>query len=206
MPRLVVENLAKQFGRRVLFRHLSFALEAGESLTITGANGAGKTTLLKMLAGVLRPTEGHVALEMAGRAVPAEEHSLHVGLVGPYLNVYDSFSARENLAFLARARRLAEAETHISEVLSEVGLAERADDRVSTLSSGLKQRILYAAALLTAPPLLLLDEPQANLDERGLAMTRRIQARQREQDRLLVVATNRSEEAEHHARQLHIGS
>ncbi len=196
MLRLVADRLGKRFGRRVLFRDLSFELEGGRSLAVTGANGAGKSTLLRMVAGVLRPTRGAVALHLDGRVLSDEERPLRTGLVAPYLNVYDGFTARENLAFLAQARRLPGAPARIEAVLELVTLADRADDLVGTYSSGMKQRVKYAAALLAQPPLLLLDEPAANLDAAGLAMVERVTASQRAAGGLLVIATNVAAEAE----------
>ncbi len=184
-----------RFGRRLLFRGLSFTLEGGRALAVTGANGTGKSTLLRILAGVLTPTRGTVRLETEGGAVSDEERPLHTGLVAPYLSVYDGFTARENLAFLARARRVPQAEARIEAVLECVELAGRGDDLVRTYSSGMKQRVKYAAALLAEPPLLLLDEPAVNLDAAGLAMVDEVVAYQRGAGRLLVVATNAASEA-----------
>jgi heme exporter protein A len=195
MPRLTAENLAKRFGRRVLFRGLSLVVEGGRSLAVTGANGAGKSTLLRVLAGVLRPSAGQVKLHCDGRVVPRDEHPLRAGFVAPYLHVYEGFSARENLRFLAQARRLPDTAVRIDRVLGRVGLAARADDRVRDFSSGMKQRVKYAAALLFAPPLLLLDEPAANLDEAGLAMVGSVTEEWRDAGRLLLVATNSPETA-----------
>lgn len=196
MPRLVCENLSKRFGRRLLFRDLSAAVEGGRSLAVTGANGAGKSTLLRLLAGVLTPSRGRVQLFGPGGAPVGEAaRPLCTGLVAPYLNVYDGFSARENLWFIARARRLPDAAARIQEALEQVGLGARADDLVGTYSSGMKQRVKYAAALLPTPLLLLLDEPSANLDAAGLAMVRRVAEAQRAAGRLLVVATNSADEA-----------
>ena len=195
MTRLIADHLGKRFGARVLFRRCFFSLEGGQGLAVTGANGSGKSTLLRILAGVLAPSAGGVQLYAGKQEVPPEERSRYAGLVAPYLNVYDDFSARENLAFLARARRLSEAGRRIEAVLEQVALTARADDRVRTFSSGMKQRVKYAAALLAEPPLLLLDEPTSNLDAAGLAMVERVIAYQLTQGRLLVVATNRPEEA-----------
>lgn len=196
MPHLDVDAIGHRFGRLVLFRQLSFSLDGGHSLAITGANGSGKSTLLRILAGVLTPTRGTVTLTVGGQAVPREERPLHTGLVAPYVNVYDGLSARENLAFLAEARQLAGADDRIAAALDRVGLADRADDLVGTYSSGMKQRVKYAAAGLTEPPLLLLDEPSANLDAAGLDMVDAVMAHQRAADALLVVATNVAAEAD----------
>lgn len=196
MPHLTVDGVGHRFGALVLFRQLSFALDGGERLAITGANGSGKSTLLRILAGVLTPTAGTVTLAVDGRVVPRAERPLRTGLVAPYFNVYDGLTARENLGFVAAVRRLDAAATRIDDALDAVGLAGRADDRVGTYSSGMKQRVKYAATLLTAPPLLLLDEPSANLDAAGLDMVDAVMARQRARDALLVVATNVPAEAD----------
>ena len=195
MLQLTAENLGQRFGRRVLFRGLSFSLQGGVVLGITGANGAGKSTLLRILAGVLTPSRGTVRLHAEGGVVAEEARPLATGMVAPYLNTYDGFSARENLQFLARARRLPKAAGRIEAVLAQVEFAARADDSVATYSSGMKQRVKYAAALLAEPPLLLLDEPTSNLDERGLQMVAEVIRLQRDARRLLIVATNDADEA-----------
>lgn len=192
---LTAERLAKRFGRRLLFRDLSLHVEGGASLAVTGANGSGKSTLLRLLAGVLRPTAGQVQLLEGGKPLPEGARPLRSGLVAPYLHVYDGFTARENLQFLARARRLPQASVRIVEELRRVGLEPRADDLVRDFSSGMKQRVKYAAALLSEPLLLLLDEPAANLDTAGLAMVTEVMDEWQAAGRLLVVATNREETA-----------
>lgn len=195
MPTLAADQLGHRFGRLVLFRHLSFTLKGGRSLAVTGPNGSGKSTLLRILAGVLTSTVGTVTLTVDGRALSRTERSLRTGLVAPYANVYDGLTARENLVFLAEVRGLPDADARIEAVLEQVGLTGRADDLVGTYSSGMKQRVKYAAALLAEPPLLLLDEPSVNLDAAGLEMVAGVVARQMEAGRLLVVATNVADEA-----------
>ncbi|MEM6647367.1 MAG: ATP-binding cassette domain-containing protein [Bacteroidota bacterium] len=187
---LVADTLSKRFRRRVLFRELSFRVEPGVPLAVTGANGSGKSTLIKILAGVLRPTKGHAHLSLNGTLLSAAERPLHTGLVAPYFQVYDGLSPRENLAFIAKARRLADAESRIDDTLRHVQLHRRSRDLVKTFSSGMKQRMRFAAALLAAPPLLLLDEPTSNLDAAGREMVHRFIVQQRDEGRLLVIATN----------------
>ncbi|PQJ34218.1 heme ABC exporter, ATP-binding protein CcmA [Salinibacter sp. 10B] len=204
MPTLTADQLGHRYGSLLLFRRLSFTLENQESLAVTGANGAGKSTLLRILAGVLSPKAGHVTLTVDGEATSDATHPLRVGLVAPYLGLYDSLTARENLAFLAKARRLSNADARMEAALDEVGLSDRADDPVAAFSSGMQQRVKYAAALLASPPLLLLDEPSANLDAAGRDMVERVIARQRDRDGMVVVATNRPDEASRHDRALRI--
>jgi heme exporter protein A len=204
MPSLVVEQVGHRYGSLLLFRRLSFTLRSGESLAVTGANGAGKSTLLRILAGVLAPKAGTVTLTVDGDPIGDEEHPLRAGLVAPALGLYGALTARENVAFLAEARRLGDAAARIESVLGRVGIADRADDPVSTFSSGMRQRVKYAAALLADPPLLLLDEPAANLDAPGREMVSSVVDEQLAQGGMVVVATNRADEAERHARSLRI--
>jgi heme exporter protein A len=201
---LRVDNVGQRFGRLLLFRRMSFEVTNGERLAVTGSNGSGKSTLLRILAGVLTPRAGSVELEVGGRTLPDEERPLHVGLVAPYLSVYDDLSARENLAFLAEARGLDDAADRIAAVLNRVGLAGREDDLVGTFSSGMKQRVKYAAAMLPEPSVLLLDEPSANLDAAGIEMVDDVMQWQTDAGRLLVVATNVPAEADACDRQLNV--
>jgi len=194
-PRLSAEGLAKRFGRRLLFRGLDFALEPGDSLAVTGANGAGKSTLLQIVAGVQSPTEGAVRLWLDGDEVEREARPLRTGFVAPYLQVYDAFTAVENLDFIARARRLPEADARIAAVLDRVGLGQRGDDLIRTYSSGMKQRIRLAAALLTDPPLLLFDEPTSNLDAPGRAVVEQTARDHCDAGGILLIATNVDHEA-----------
>ena len=193
-PHLAADGLAKRFGRRVLFRDLAFALGPGDSLAVRGANGSGKSTLLQIVAGVQAPSKGRVTLRLGGAEVADEARPLRVGFVAPYLQFYDAFTARENLAFIAQARRLPAGE-RLDALLDRVGLDGRGDDFVRTYSSGMRQRLRLAAALLPAPSVLLLDEPTATLDAPGRALVADLAAQHRADGGILVVATNVEHEA-----------
>lgn len=179
----------------MLFSGFGFELAAGDALAITGSNGAGKSTLLQILAGLLTPTAGSIRLQLGGEEVAQEARPLRVGFVAPYLNVYDEFSARENLAFIAQARRLPDAGDRIAAALARVGLGGREDDLVKTYSSGMRQRVRFAAALLPEPAVLLLDEPGSNLDEAGRDLVARMVAEQRAAGGIVALATNVEAEA-----------
>lgn len=204
MPTLTVDEVGHHYGSLLLFRRLSVTLTGGDSLAVRGANGAGKSTLLRILAGLLTPRAGTVTLTVDGENVPDDEHPRRTGLVAPAVGVYEELTARENLEFLARARGLADAPDRIDRLLQRVGLEGRSDDRVGEYSSGMQQRVKYAAALLAEPPLLLLDEPLANLDVKGRDMVSSIVRQQRSRGGLLVVATNRAEVAKRYDRQIRI--
>jgi heme exporter protein A len=116
-----------------------------------------------------------------------------VGMATPELAFYEEFSARENLAFVAATRGLPSADAAVARALAAVGLTPRADDRVGGFSSGMKQRLRLAFAVLHAPPLLLLDEPGSHLDDAGRAVVRALVAEQA-RERLVLIATNDPEE------------
>jgi heme exporter protein A len=187
-PTLRVDNLARSYGRKVVFSGVSFAVGPGQTLLVTGRNGSGKSTLARILCGVLSPTGGALAIDPD----PGENHADRVrlfGLVAPYLQVYEEFTGAENLSIATRIRGGVPDEPRIRALLERVGLSTRMDEPVRGFSSGMKQRVKYAMALVHDPDILVLDEPMANLDAEGTAMVRdvmRIQAARR----TLVVATN----------------
>ena len=203
MPaRLVADHVSMRFGRRRLFDDLSLAVEAGAPLAVVGANGSGKSTLLLLFAGLLAPTGGAVRLEVGGRAVEPRDVPRTVGYVAPALDLYDALSARETLAFLARARSLPAADARIEAALARVGLADRADDPVGAFSTGMRQRLKLATAVLHDPSVLLLDEPGATLDAAGRDLTASLVA---DPDRVVVVATNDPGEAALCPRRVELG-
>jgi ABC-type multidrug transport system ATPase subunit len=164
--RLDARELSKSFSGPPLFSNLSFSVEAG-LLAVSGRNGAGKTTLLKILASLMRPGNGRVRILDGEREVEGEERRRAVGWAGPDLAFYEDFTARENLLFFRRAAGLPAADAEIRERLARVGLEAVADRRTGAYSTGMKQRLRLAFALLCDPPILLLDEPSAGLDEQG---------------------------------------
>jgi len=180
-------DIRKEFDRRSVFRGVSFAVERGETLLVTGRNGSGKSTLVKIICGVLSPTAGGVTLEVNGATSP--DARLHAGLVAPYLQMFEEFSPLENLQIASGLRGMPFDRSRAAGLLERVGLAARLHDPVRTFSSGMKQRVKYAFALLHEPRLLVLDEPTANLDDEGIAVARGIMAEQRRRG-ALVVATN----------------
>jgi len=194
-PVLTARGLSQAFGRRVLFRDLELDVGAGDVLAVTGPNGSGKSTLLQILAGLREATAGTVTLHHGEHAIAPQERPLQVGFVAPYLNVYDEFTARENLDFLARVRRMRLPEGHIDELLDHLGLEGRADDLVRTFSSGMKQRVRFASALLPSPSVLFLDEPGSNLDVAGRTLVEELVSRQLSRGGAVVLATNNDEEA-----------
>jgi len=186
--KLDVTALKKTFNRRVIFHDISFAVRAGETLLITGRNGSGKSTLVKIISNILTPTEGKVEFTSRSGLFTAFPQSL-VGLVSPYLQLYEEFSARENLQLALAIRGMVPNESAIDSLLERLSLRARMNDHVQTFSSGMKQRVKLAMALIHQPPIFILDEPMSNLDEDGIMNVRELMA-EHKKNGLLVVATN----------------
>jgi len=168
MVSLELRDISKSFGSREVLSGINVLMDSG-CLAVTGPNGSGKSTLLRIIAGLLAPTGGQVVLRSDGRPAPPELRRDLVGLVAPDLALYDELSAIENLRFFARVRGLRTADAELAASLEKLGLAGRENDRLGSYSSGMRQRVKCAFALLHDPPVLLLDEPSANLDETGAA-------------------------------------
>jgi len=173
-PALSVAALRRDYGERTALEGIGFELAAGETLLVLGPNGAGKTTLLRILATLLRPSGGEV--RALGCALPGEAWKLRgrVGFLGHEPLLYRDLSGRENLRFHARLHGLqgAPAEARIAELLATVGMQRRAEERVVELSAGMRQRLAICRCVLHEPELLLLDEPDSNLDAEGRLLAR----------------------------------
>jgi ABC-2 type transport system ATP-binding protein len=153
---LAARSLTKRFGARTALSGVSFELKASEVVGIIGPNGAGKTTLLSILSGALAPSDGEVV-------TPSERA---VGWVPQQAALYSKLSVAENLRLFARLEKLPDPEAAVRRMLAQTGLEERAEDEVSELSDGNRQRVNIAIGLLCDPSVLLLDEPSSSLDPR----------------------------------------
>ncbi len=173
---LSLAGLRRDYGERTALDGVSLELGAGRSLVVLGPNGAGKTTLLRILATLLRPSGGEV--RVLGCELPREAWRLRgrIGYLGHEPLLYRDLTGRENLRFHARLHGIAgeRAKARTAELLSAVGLERRADERVADLSAGMRQRLAICRCVLHEPELLLLDEPDSNLDAEGRELARRL--------------------------------
>jgi heme exporter protein A len=187
-PAIAVAGLRRDYGERPALDGVGFELAAGDSLVVLGPNGAGKTTLLRILATLLRPSGGAVAV--LGCSLPDEAWKLRgrIGYLGHEPLLYRDLSGRENLRFQARLHGVdrAAAEARIEELLRAVGMERRADERVAELSAGMRQRLSICRCVLHEPELLLLDEPDSNLDLEGRELARELIGPRAESTRVVV--------------------
>ena len=155
-------NLRRSFKKKEAVSDISFTVRRGEIFGLLGPNGAGKTTTIRMLTGQIDPDSG--SARVAGCDVVKDRAQLkeRIGVVFEEQNLYERLSARNNLEFSRWLYGLPK--SRVDEVLELVHMRERAGDRVSTFSNGMKQRMIIARALLHHPPMLFLDEPSRGLD------------------------------------------
>jgi len=175
-PAIAVSGLRRDYGDRAALDGVGFELAAGATMVVLGPNGAGKTTLLRILATLLRPSGGEVLV--LGCSLPKEAWKLRgkIGYLGHEPLLYRDLSGRENLRFHARLHGIAaaDAEARIEGLLVAAGMDRRGDDRVADLSAGMRQRLAICRCVLHEPELLLLDEPDSNLDAEGREAAREL--------------------------------
>ncbi len=163
---LVVQALARRFGRLEAVAGVSLRVDPGEIVGFLCANGAGKTTTLRCVAGLLMPDQGHIAVAGADLAREPRVAKARLGFLPDRPFLYDALSAREFLAFVAALYDLPAdaAERRAEALLERLGLAADASRTLEGYSLGMRQKTALIAALLHSPPLLLLDEPLNGLD------------------------------------------
>jgi ABC-2 type transport system ATP-binding protein len=186
------EDLTKVYGQRTALDHVSFEVPEGEIFGFVGPNGAGKTTTLRILAALLEPTSGRASIDGADVAQnPGRVHT-RIGYMPDFFGVYDQLTVAEYLDFYAACyRQPKERRTKIvGELLELIGLTDRRDQLVDTLSRGLKQRLCLARALVHDPVVLLLDEPASGLDPRARVEMREILKELRGMGKTIIISSH----------------
>ncbi len=172
IPVIEAHSLRREFGDEPVIHGLDLTLEAGATLVVLGPNGAGKSTLLRMLATLLRPSAGSLAV--LGAELPRQAHRARgaVGFLAHEPLLYRDLTLAEALAFHADLHGVGARDDRIADLIGQVGLERRRDQLVRTLSAGQLQRAAVCRCVLHQPELLLLDEPGSHLDPAGLDLIR----------------------------------
>jgi ABC-2 type transport system ATP-binding protein len=191
MSILTIENLRKDYGRVQALRGVSFSVPGGCVFGILGPNGSGKTTLLGIIMDILKPTSGTYKLF---DEVPDKTHRRRIGTFLETPNFYHYLSGEKNLAISAAYKQRGAED--IPRVLEMVNLTQRKDSRFSTYSLGMKQRLAIASCLLGDPDVLILDEPTNGLDPVGIAETRELIKKLRQQGKTIIMASHLLDEVE----------
>ena len=159
---LRVSNLVKHFGNFPAVDDISFSVQRGDIFGFLGTNGAGKTTTIRCITGLLNKTAGQI--DLLNHKIEHDIKSIahRIGVVSEEQNLYESFTVFQNIDFFSAL--YGTARERISEVIDELGLRDKLNDKVRTLSKGLKQRVLLARAIIHRPEFIFLDEPTSGLD------------------------------------------
>jgi ABC-2 type transport system ATP-binding protein len=194
MPEILLkaDRLNKQFGRLKAVKDLSFSIEKGSVYGILGPNGSGKSTTLGIVLSVVNATSG--TFEWFGRALSSQQALKKVGAIIERPNFYPYMSARENLELVCLIKQVSK--NAVDRGLEEVGLLDRADDKFSTFSLGMKQRLAIASALLSDPEILILDEPTNGLDPQGIHQIRTLIQRIASNGTTILLASHLLDEVE----------
>ncbi len=160
-----IKNVKKNLGDREILKEISFSVGKGDIFGYLGPNGAGKTTTIRILLGLLQADSGKI--EILGQDINLSETRRKIGFVLDTDGLYDNMTAEENLIYYSRIYGLSEAKERISKLMDMVDLKNRVKDRVSTYSTGMRQRLALARAMIHNPEVLILDEPTAGVDPSG---------------------------------------
>lgn len=188
---LSCNQLGKRYNRQWVFRNLSKDFHPGDAVAIIGNNGSGKSTLLKVLAGFERFSEGNYTVSLDGAVVDENNIYRHVALCAPYQSLYEDFTIEEhfNLHQSFKAMRV----NGFEDFKDSLALDNVFNKPLKNYSSGMRQRVKLALAILSETPCLFLDEPVSNLDTRSILWYRDLVSRHLK-NRLVFVASNRNED------------
>jgi ABC-type multidrug transport system ATPase subunit len=186
---VILQKATRRFGREEIFSNVDHTFSVGSRTAILGPNGSGKSTLLQLIAGAILPTSGSVEYRQDGALVLSEEIYRHVSIASPYMGLYEDLALEEAIVFHARFKPFRNG-LSTRDVAAICYLEHALKKPVAQFSSGMKQRLKLALAILSHTPLLLLDEPASNLDSQAITWFRRL-LQEHLQERILVVASNR---------------
>ncbi|HZT75111.1 MAG TPA: heme ABC exporter ATP-binding protein CcmA [Vicinamibacterales bacterium] len=194
---IAAAGLTRVFGGRTAVDAVTLNVRAGEILALLGPNGAGKTTTMRMLAGLIAPTSGTVALDGVP-LTPATGGTLRarIGFLTESPGLWDRLTVRENLRVYARVYGVAEPDARIEGALRRLELDDHANARAAELSKGMRQKVAIARALLHDPKILLLDEPTSGLDPAIARSVRHLLEERRAAGCAVLVSTHNLDEAE----------
>lgn len=177
-----------------IFSNINLEIFGGTVLGIYGKNGTGKSTLLKVLSHVLTPAAGSVVLKLNDVTITKDSIHKHIGLVAPYLSLYDEFTLIELAETITKMRGIVFDELYFVNLLEAVSLSDRRNDIVKGFSSGMLQRVKLILATIHKPSFLFLDEPTTNLDEEGIQSVNAIIQQTVMYGGLVCLATNEQRE------------
>ena len=189
-----LSKISRKYNYEWIFRDVDFEFEQGNAYAILGSNGSGKSTLLQIISGHLHPSGGTLTYSHNNKDISVDDFFRYVTFSGPYLELIEEFTLEEMLTFHNRFKKFRN-NMDVNAVMDATGLIRNRNKPIKYFSSGMKQRVRLAIALLTESEVVLLDEPAANLDHKAIAWYRDLVANNHA-DRIIIVCSN-SQSEEH---------
>ncbi|MDY0343995.1 MAG: ATP-binding cassette domain-containing protein [Lentimicrobium sp.] len=194
MLEITLHQAEKRYNHQQIFSNLSATLQSGQGTAILGRNGSGKSTLLQMIASAIMPTAGTITYRLKDIEIRPEHAFRLMSIAAPYIELIEDFTLTEMVCFHRRLKPLMR-NMSTTELIKICYLTDSADKPIRFFSSGMKQRVKLALAILSDTPALLLDEPVSNLDSQGMDWYANLISKN-SFDRLIAVSSN-SVAAEH---------
>lgn len=164
---IILENLGRRFNRDWIFRNINYTFSQPETYAVLGINGSGKSTLLQILNGSLSPSAGTICFFYQHKNLAVEEVYQHISLAAPYLELIEEFTLIEMIDFHFQFKKYLNG-TDRNQIIELLQMENSKHKLIRYFSSGMKQRVKLALAFCADTPLLMLDEPTANLDTQGV--------------------------------------
>ncbi|MCY4652022.1 MAG: ABC transporter ATP-binding protein [Dehalococcoidia bacterium] len=190
-----IRGVVKSFGRTPVLRGIDLDVPDGRILSLVGSNGSGKTTLLKILATLSKPDSGQILIGGFNADKNGDRIRARIGVVTHDPLLYDDLTGRENLKFFCRMFGVGHAEERLEWAADQMGMTARLDQRVGSLSHGMKKRFSIARALLHGPRILLMDEPESGLDQEAVALLDAVISDRSDPRRTVIMTTHNFERA-----------
>jgi len=186
--KILLSDAGKRYNREWIFRHVTYEFNEGNAYAVTGNNGSGKSTLLQIISGAVQHSEGNITYQQANTTLPSEQHHKHIAMAAPYLELPEEMTLVEFLHFHASFKPYLPGLT-AKEIIAILGLEKASNKQLRNFSSGMKQRVKLAQAILSDVDVVLLDEPCTNLDADGISLYHRLM-NDYCADRLVIVSSN----------------
>ena len=188
MLSIQLNSLGKKFNREWIFKDLTYTVQPNQKLLIAGGNGSGKSTLLQVLSGFVTPNAGTIDYVLDGKNIPVEKSRTSISFASPYLQLVEDFTLEEIINHVRIYKPFVN-NFSTSEVMERIELTASKNKYIKQFSSGMKQRLKLGLAVLSATPLLLLDEPVSNLDKNAIAWYKQLVS-EHSLERTIIVCSN----------------
>ncbi len=196
MIQINLNNIGKRYNYEWIFRKVNYEFSSGNNYVILGGNGSGKSTLLQVIAGNLTHSEGDSkfqsrSLSGSNSVIDPDDVYKHISFCAPYLDLFEEFTLTESIDFQEKFKPFQKG-LDLKKIIELTELDKSKDKQIKYYSSGMKQRVRLALAVLADTPLLLLDEPTSNLDKKAISWYQKL-VTDFSKDRLIIVASNQQE-------------